>query len=193
MRNALFNDDYTGCRFRFRPGLCKPLRKLQRELAVKTRLSHTTADWKAILCRNDLPVTPTYCDFNELLLEIIGYRFAFSPCLRDAPVIIPAKRDGSMFRQAFGWTRQLLSKNVDGLSSRAILSSLRKRPRGYSLTADDVTVILKSLGGVTRKHGNEKYRCAVGDLSSVGDRLYRILKEANRPMHFRQLIAVLET
>ena len=190
IRRALLHRDYTSCRFRFREEFSEPIRAVAAGLARRTgNRIIPYAKWEKLITNLGLSMDG---ESGQGLLQILGFDVLTECECPLKPIIIPKGRDHGCLRKAIRKMRLLLGQRPGGITQAALLQELKQYSKNAGLLSDDVSAIVMSLPGVERVAKGTKFRCAVRDLSSVNDRLERVLREKGKPMHFRELTMTLK-
>ena len=119
-------------------------------------------------------------DFYQAKKQSLPPNIALQPSWITDP-----KFDEKAFYSKVISTRKVLENHVTPLSSFDLIIEC-KRSRKKDLNADDLLIIAKICKDILAT-GESDYQLKFESLSSVADKAYRVLYEANKPLHIREI------
>jgi len=187
LRGALFEDDYTGCRFRFRDAVVIPLRRLKARLNATENVAVGYTDWKLAVTET-LAINAADLDALEHLFRaILGLEIVHPSAKRFESIILPKIRGTSAFGAAQEKIEMLLRTQFPrGLSKTEILEQLQ-RESPTDLTLKDVSTVIHSISGIECIGRETRIRVRVDRLARLADQLERILEEKGSPTNKQEL------
>lgn len=185
LRGIFVNDDYSGCRFRFRPEIVRPVRKLLTELKHRGTLINQTI-WAQILAQHFHVKWTEPGPVGQLLVNLAGLRPLH---FRNSPFrpIMPSRKHKSLFRRAVTEIEQILTwDKPNGLTTKEIHRQLLRKLKAKAPVLEQVPVLVASLPFVEKRDG--RFRAQASGLKRRTDIYERILAEEGGPMHFKKII-----
>ncbi|HJU11148.1 MAG TPA: DNA-directed RNA polymerase subunit alpha C-terminal domain-containing protein [Candidatus Binataceae bacterium] len=189
LKRSILDDDYTGCRFRFRSTFVRPLRELSGAMMGQDR-ALPYPKWTQIL-EKTWQVTPDDLGVLEtLILELLGYKIRYSSTHLHAPVVAASKQPTSDLAAVLTTTERLLRRDFPaGLSIKDLTAKLRARGHP-NMDTRKLTEFVKTISGIEENRG--KFRVRLERLSRVTDQLERILQTTGHPMTSSNLAKQME-
>ena len=187
LRRALFEDDYTGCRFRFREALVAPLRRLKARLDSAETDAVRYSEWKQAVTETLAMNAADLGALEHLFRAILGLEVVHRSASRFESIILPKIRGTSAFGVAQKKIEMLLRTQFPrGLSKTEIWDQLQ-RLGPTNLTLKDVSTLIHSIWGIECIGHEARIRVRVDRLARLADQLERILDERGSPMNKHEL------
>jgi hypothetical protein len=187
-RGIISQDNYRDCEFRIRPEFLKPLRTLSATVKSDANVILSCSDWESMLGKT-WKVTPAQLASTErLILDILGFKQVDFRDEKRFSVILPRKRNRTRLRTALHEIEYLLTDPYpDGLRADELRVLLRNKFGPLAPPTDEVPALVRSLRAVEKKKVNGRYRARTSALYNGADRYERLLRDAGRPLHFREV------
>lgn len=186
LRNAMIDDNYSGCSFRFRPAFVAPLRRL-----VEALDDHliTYAKWQR-LAFDALGIMPERLrHIEDLILAIAGYRVIDSNVRQFHPIVAQQSRSTAPIWAAIGCIERILRREfAKGVSRKQLVLELRAKV-SKRFTSSEMTTLLNSIPGAVHEAGKYWYQIGIEKPARMVDQLERILRENGSAMYLRDLTA----
>jgi hypothetical protein len=187
LRGAIFHDDYTGCRFRFRDVLVDPVRRLKAALDEPQRSALRHTDWTKSLAHILAVDRSNLEPVEKPLRAILGLEVVHRVARKFEPIVLPKGRQrAAMARAQINIERLLRSEFPSGLSKRELLEQLQRSGEN-DLTLQELSTLIQSIPGIEYSKRTKRFRLRVEMLSRLADQLERLLDERESPMHKREL------
>ena len=192
LSGAIFDDDYTGCRFRFRGSFVSPLRRLKEALAKSNGKALSFAQWQRVLWETLAMKPKELGRSEETLLLLLGYKVFRPAGRRHEPIVLPKSRSASSDTAALSRMKLLLKTSPNGLSEKQLLQKVRLAGHHVKLNPSELFRMLKGMLNVeqTGPRGN-LLRVRTEGLARVSDRIERVFRERGKPMNAPQLLGEL--
>lgn len=178
-------DEYRGCKFRLRPEFVQPMKTLMQGIKPEWERVVSFSEWEHVLMKlwrarpDDLGVA------QRLILEILGAQPFVFVTLNSRPVIFP-QRNRQAIRRVLKEIQSLLTRRYpNGLTPTDLHSKLQKKFGARMFKFSSLAAFVKSMPDLEMVEG--RYRARRGSLKTFVDEYERVLREAGRPMHFREI------
>ena len=182
LRGALLEDDYTGCRFRFRDPLVVPLRCLRTRLNSTPSDAFCHSDWKQAVTETWAIDSADLGALEPLLRAILGFEVVHRGGRQFESILLSKSRGTSAFTIAQRKIERLLRFQFpSGLSKIQILKQLQGSGE-TDLTLSEVSTLVHSIMGLEWIGPEAKFRVRVDRLARLADQLERIIDERGSPM-----------
>lgn len=189
LRDAILNDSYGGCRFRFRYTFVALFRQLNAALRVAQTRPLLYSEWQGIVGQLWRIAPAQFESLESLFFDILGYHIVHRSNSHFQPIILPRHKDTSPFTSASSAAEQLLKFHFpNGLSSEQLVAELAKSAK-IRLTKAEILAIIGSIPGVEQVKSQNRFQVSLGDVVRVADQLERILRTRGAPMHREELTA----
>lgn len=189
LRGALFNDDYRGCRFRFRHDFVAPFRNLKEALRATHGRAITYGEWEKILDQTWGFSAIKLASAEHLLFAIIDYQLVRPTGSQIEAIVLPGGRNVLPLRRVLAETADLLNRKFPTGISKAQLFRQLRRVQGDAVHRTEIPVYVKAISGVEALESNGRIRAPIDDIRRMTDQLERILREKRAPMHTQELAA----
>jgi len=187
LQRALFESDYTDCRFRFRDVFVAPFQRLSERLNWARGLALRESEWKRAVA-DTWAVDPAKLGaLDNVLRAILGLQLVHPSGRRFEPIILPRSKRTATFAAAQIKIERLLRTDFpNGLTTTDLLEQL-KRLGEVDLTLPEIPTLIHSIPGLEYCERRKLFRLRTEMLSSLADQLERVLDEKGSPMHRREL------
>jgi len=188
LSEAILDDSYSGCRFRFRDAFVAPLRRLRERLATKPDCALRYSEWQKIVARVlEVPATEIG-PLESLLFDILDYHVVHPLGTRFEPIILPRSRETLPFSVALKETERLLRFEFpNGLSEKQLFEKLRYPDGRAGPSLPEIPTLVNSIPGIERVKPRGRIRLRLERVPRIVDQLERILREKGSEMHIREL------
>lgn len=189
LRDAILDDSYCGCRFRFRHAFVARFRQLRAALSVAQKRPLLYSEWQKIVVELWRIAPIQLKSLESFFFGILGYHMVHPSGSRFQPIILPRGKDTSPFTAALAATERLFGYHFpNGLSEQQLLAKLgRSVERG--LTAEDIPAIIGSVPGIEHVKSEGRFQIRLENIVRLSDQLERFLRKKRLPMHIRELTA----
>lgn len=188
LRRTIFEDDYRGCRFRFRHSFVLRLRELKAALDETGGRAFPYAVWDQILARTWGVAANQVAPIENLLFAIFGYQVVRPVHPQKLSIIVPNGRNVLALRRALADVALLLTQKFpDGLSELQLLSKLQRSNRDSVPLLAEIPTLLDAIPGLERDGSEGKIRAGMDRLTRMSDQLERILRARGVPTTTREL------
>jgi hypothetical protein len=186
----LHEDNYCGCQFRILPNFLNPLRTISAALESNANGILAYSDWESLLVETWRIQPLEVASVERLLLAVLGFqRVDFSErTLR--PIIVPkSRRDGEQLYAALRHIKHLLTVQYPhGLRSRELLNALANKFGPFAVSLTELPALVRSIAALEEKKAHGRYRARGGSLKNPANQYERLLREAGKPLHFKEII-----
>jgi hypothetical protein len=183
-RRIFLADEYPGCAFRLRPEFVEPLRTLEARLRQFRIGTFTSRDWKVCLQRF-WSLSPRHLSAAErLILEVLNHPIGGRR--RERSLAVPSTRQIQEVDDAVAsqvkWLLQV--RYPHGLTEVQLRKILKRKFGLCAPTRAELHDLVESSRALESHCGRARAR-----LASLRrrDQVERLLREAKRPMHLREL------
>jgi hypothetical protein len=190
LRGAIFNDDYRGCRFRFRHAFVIPLRELRGALSATHGRALAYTEWNRVLEETWGVTAIEVAPVEKLLFSIIDYQVMRPARAQIQAIVLPNGRSVLPLRSAIANTARLLKRKFPkGLSKQQLFRELRRSDGKTAPRLPEIPALVKAILGVEEFNPKGRIRARVENMWRITDQLERILRERGTPMRPRELAA----
>ncbi|MBA3353220.1 MAG: hypothetical protein H0U23_12520 [Blastocatellia bacterium] len=185
---SFLRDDYASCRFRFRDEFSRPFKRLAAALSRAGGRAVSYAEWKRMLTPLGPVASACSRSIERGLIDILGFRLIVFQRDEFKPIVLPAYRKASSIRLAVTRAKRLLARKFAlGISEAELFNGLRSASGGTFLRETDMAGLISSIPNVRRDSGTGLYRMRLGDVTTLPDRVERVMQMSQFPLHFRKL------
>jgi len=150
LRSTILEDDYTGCRFRFRAQFISPLRELAEAMAGQDR-SVRYSRWTDVLRKTWALRPDELGGLESLILELLGYQIRHPSGRRHEPIVGATRRATSNLTAALRMTERLLKMEFPaGLSILELAETLHACGQP-EVDCQELREFVKTIPGIDRK------------------------------------------
>ena len=187
LTRAIWQEEYSGCRFRLRREFLQPLYDLAHRVQTAPYGALTAGVWRVLL-EDCWQLQPADLGLQSaLLLQLLGIEGELP---EDVPEAVRSRTSADALRRASAELRQLFATNGGKAFSLGEISQHLAASMGeHALDEQAIVALLQSLPSIERDAATGQYRVCLKDLRNHVDRAERILREQGTPMHFREIHA----
>jgi hypothetical protein len=189
LQSAIWDDDYLGCRFRFRSSFVQPLRKLREQLGRRPhRCEHEQRRGTSVASPWNTPQADSKF-WTVLLLRLLNLPVKSAPGLEaaflpDAPPL--TKGSGVKALRNF-----LASCGPRAFTVLEVASNLQLAVGAAAPDVNELRRAFRSTAAIEYAPDTGQYRVALPLLRTYPDRAERILRDHGKPLHFREIYRLL--
>jgi hypothetical protein len=187
LSEAVLNDSYGGCRFRFRQSFVARFRQLDAALRIAQTRPLLYSEWQESVGQL-WRIAPTQIESLEsFFFDILGYHIVHRSNSHFQRILLPRSKNTLPFTIGSSAAEQLLRYHFpNGLSREQLIAELEKSAK-IRLTKSEIPAIIGSIPGVEQVKSQNRFQVRLGDVVRVSDQLERILRTRGAPMHLREL------
>ena len=190
LRRAVWQEEYRGCRFRFRPQFLRPLYELADRLQELPAATLSETHWRTLL-RETWDMQPEQLGQQEaLILELLGLDCSLVEGNR---ILLPSNRvaagTSAVLKELKAFFRRRAAR---AMSKDEIAQHLCKKFAAAAPDQHALQTLLESLASIECEPATRRYRLRFEQLNDTADRCERILREHYAPMHYKDLAAEIE-
>jgi hypothetical protein len=183
LSEAIWKEEYKGCRFRLRSDSLEPLYRLKNVLSRIGSGPFPIANWRRGL-HDCWALTPEDLgDQETLLLRLLGLKTVLST---NVSMIFPGSQPKPRFRAAVSEIKRLLvRRSREWVAADEVWQFLQKKFGELAPERSAVVTLLRSMPALEENVG--RYRVKFEHLPRGSDRYERILRERGTAMHYREI------
>jgi hypothetical protein len=185
----LREDNYCGCKFRILPRFLNPLRTLSAALESNDNGVLSYSDWESLLVETWRVRPLEVASVERLLLAILGFRRVDFPDATLRPMIVARNRKDKGLHAALSHIKHLLTvRYPHGLRSRELLNALGKKFGPFAPSLTEIPTLVQSIAPLEDGTIDRRHRARSWGLKNPANQYERILREAGKPLHFKEII-----
>lgn len=186
LSRAIFQDEYLGCRFRFRPEFLRPIRELAERVQAATPGSLSVSAWERLVW-NLWGVDPELVREQEtLIFALLGVQAHF---VQTSPVLLGSDDKARFARDAIPKIERLFKAAPNAVLSVQEVRERLGNTRHGGPQQQQLRRLLDSSPVTEKSPSHRGYRLRIECMYSSADCYERILRDHGAPMHFRQIWA----
>ena len=181
--DAIWKEEYKGCRFRLRRDFLESLYRIKSVLGKIGNGPFPISNWRRAL-RDCWALTPADLGDQEiLLLRLLGFKTVLS---RNVSMIFPGSEAKPRFRAAVTEIKRfLMRRSAEWVAADELWQFLQKKFGESAPERNAVPALLGSMPALEENLG--RYRVKFEHLPRGSDRYERILRERGTAMHYREI------
>ena len=185
LNGAVWREEYSGCRFRFRREFLQPLYDLADRVQSLPDGSLTSTAWHNLL-QDCWGVGPADVGLQStLILQLLGIEGQLA---EELPIALPPGTSADALRRATAELKQFrATRGARSFTVDEVAAHLSAKMGDVAPDDEAVRAILESLPTVEQDPTSRGYRVRLGELKNHVDRAERILREHGMPMHFKEI------
>ena len=189
LQRAVWQEEYRGCRFRFRRGFLRPLCQLRESIQNLSDDGLSLDRWRTVL-RECWGVEPENLGQQEMIiLQLLG----IESYPEEASAKVAGGPDSSIHREIVSEIKALFSRQPALAFTREdIRQHLFAKFGASAPESSRLAEILEQVSDVEVDRKSGRYQIAFEHLKKIADQCERILRESGSPMHYGELTAEID-
>jgi hypothetical protein len=189
LRDAILNDSYGGCQFRFRDSFVALFQQLDAALRIAQTRPLLYSEWETIIGRL-WNIRPEQIEpFESFIFDMLRYHLVHSGSSRFERILLPRDKNTLPFTSASPAAARLLRYRFpNGLSRKQLVEELEKFIN-LRLSDAEIAAVVGSIPGVEKLKSGNRFQAPLADITRLTDQLERLLRTKGAPMHIREMSA----